>query len=83
MNVNVLIDLIVALRTLALAYREFKDGEYNPEAVDAQEQYLTLIGIVGIEDPLRNHVIQSVVDCHKAGILVRMVTGDSKYLTFI
>jgi Ca2+-transporting ATPase len=66
-----------ALRTLALAYREFKEGEYNPEAVDAQEQSLTLIGIVGIEDPLRDNVVQSVADCHKAGIFVRMVTGDN------
>lgn len=61
-----------------MAYREFKEGEYNPEAVDAQEQSLTLIGIVGIEDPLRDNVVQSVADCHKAGIFVRMVTGDSK-----
>jgi len=38
---------------------------------------LTLLGVVGIEDPLRPEVIDSVKECQKAGITVRMVTGDN------
>ncbi len=35
-----------------------------------------LIGLVGIADPLRPHVSESVEACHKAGIDIKMVTGD-------
>ncbi|XP_068720375.1 plasma membrane calcium-transporting ATPase 3-like [Montipora capricornis] len=38
---------------------------------------LTLQGIVGIEDPVRDQVPVAVWKCQKAGITVRMVTGDN------
>jgi P-type Ca2+ transporter type 2C len=38
---------------------------------------LTLIGIVGIEDPLRPGVREAVANCHKAGVTVKMCTGDN------
>lgn len=38
---------------------------------------MTLIGIVGIEDPLRDGVREAVKDCSKAGVLVKMCTGDN------
>ena len=36
-----------------------------------------MVGIVGIQDPLRPEVIDAVKDCQKAGVTVRMVTGDN------
>jgi Ca2+-transporting ATPase len=44
---------------------------------DDVAQNLTLIGIVGIEDPLRDGVQKAVDDCHKAGVAVKMCTGDN------
>lgn len=41
------------------------------------EEDLTLIGVVAIEDPLRPEVPDSVLKCQRAGIMVRMVTGDN------
>lgn len=38
---------------------------------------LTLIGIVGIEDPLRYGVQDAVAKCHRAGVTVKMCTGDN------
>lgn len=38
---------------------------------------LTLIGITGIEDPLRPGVRESVMKCHRAGVTVKMCTGDN------
>ena len=38
---------------------------------------LTLIGIVAIEDSLRDGTLEAVEDCHKAGIAVKMCTGDN------
>jgi P-type E1-E2 ATPase len=38
----------------------------------------TLISIVGIKDIIRKEVPDAIATCHKAGIIVRMVTGDNK-----
>ena len=54
-------------------------NEIDPKGVYSFEKYsLTLIGVVGIRDILRKEVPNAVLDCIKAGIKVRMVTGDNK-----
>ena len=40
-------------------------------------QDLMLIGIVGIEDPLREGVRKAVEGCQKAGVAVKICTGDN------
>lgn len=64
-----------ALRTLCLAYREMEEGFSIAEHIPLQGY--TCIGIVGIKDPVRPGVRESVATCHAAGIMVRMVTGDN------
>ncbi|KAG7285412.1 hypothetical protein NEMBOFW57_010039 [Staphylotrichum longicolle] len=38
---------------------------------------MTLLAIFGIRDPIRAGVSNAVMDCRRAGITVRMVTGDN------
>lgn len=38
----------------------------------------TLIGIAGIKDVIRPEVPANMIKCHRAGIDVKMVTGDNK-----
>uniref|UniRef100_A0A915HKI7 P-type Cu(+) transporter n=1 Tax=Romanomermis culicivorax TaxID=13658 RepID=A0A915HKI7_ROMCU len=38
---------------------------------------LTCVGIVGIQDPVRTEVPDAIRKCQRAGITVRMVTGDN------
>lgn len=72
-----------AYRTLTLAYKEINsdesvfnsNGEPNLEFLDKD---LILLGIFGIQDPIRNGVPHAVDICRRAGITVRMVTGDNK-----
>ncbi|CAM0152785.1 unnamed protein product [Urochloa decumbens] len=64
-----------ALRTLCLAYREMEEGFSIMEHTPLQGY--TCIGIVGIKDPVRPGVKESVATCRAAGIMVRMVTGDN------
>ncbi|KAL8494567.1 hypothetical protein ACS0TY_025403 [Phlomoides rotata] len=64
-----------ALRTLCLAYKDL-EGEFSAETPIPFEGY-TLIGIVGIKDPVRPGVKESVAICRSAGVVVRMVTGDN------
>ncbi len=59
-----------AMRTLAFAHREITDG-------DESETSLVWDGYVGIRDPLRDNIAESVATCQHAGIRVRMVTGDN------
>ena len=59
-----------AMRTLAFAHREITGG-------DESETGLVWDGYVGIRDQLRDHIGDSVAACQRAGIRVRMVTGDN------
>ncbi|KAJ3308050.1 plasma membrane calcium [Blyttiomyces sp. JEL0837] len=54
------------------------DGEVDEhEGLEADEYGLILAAIVGIQDPIRPEVPGAVKDCERAGIVVRMVTGDN------
>ncbi|KAH7523726.1 hypothetical protein FEM48_Zijuj06G0042300 [Ziziphus jujuba var. spinosa] len=64
-----------ALRTLCLAYMEIP-CDFSAESPIPIKGY-TCIGIVGIKDPVRPGVKESVAICRSAGITVRMVTGDN------
>ena len=78
----------LAMRNLALAYRDF-DSTPSWEATHASqlnvdgspalavETELVLVGVIGIEDPLRPEVAPAIQACFTAGIDVRMVTGDN------
>lgn len=63
-----------ALRVIALAYVDLPE---EPDWSTFTEDKLVYVGIVGIKDPLRPSVPGAVADCQKAGIMVRMVTGDN------
>ena len=65
----------LGLRVLAIAARDL-DGLNVPESADTSETALTLLGLVGIEDPPRAGVADSIAACRRAGIRVAMVTGD-------
>uniref|UniRef100_A0A6B2KX24 Calcium-transporting ATPase n=1 Tax=Arcella intermedia TaxID=1963864 RepID=A0A6B2KX24_9EUKA len=67
------------LRTICLAFRDFHEVPNWASNDDGKgfEEELICIGIVGIEDPLRPEVPDSVRLCKSAGITVRMVTGDN------
>jgi Ca2+-transporting ATPase len=59
-----------AMRTLGFAHKEIING-------DETETGFVWDGFVGIRDPLRDNIHQSVAICQNAGIRVRMVTGDN------
>lgn len=40
------------------------------------ETGFTLLALIGIIDPPREEVIRAVAECHRAGIRVKMITGD-------
>lgn len=82
-----------AMRTIAVAYREFpvqpnwkqeltaaeaNDLTGQTAATFACETDLTLLAIFGIQDPLKQGVTEAISMCNAAGVDVKMVTGDNK-----
>ncbi|KAM4740731.1 plasma membrane calcium-transporting ATPase 3-like isoform 3-T5 [Anableps anableps] len=67
------------LRTICVAYRDFptEAGEPNWDNENDILNELTCIAVVGIEDPVRPEVPAAIAKCQRAGITVRMVTGDN------
>jgi Ca2+ transporting ATPase len=71
------------MRTICLAYKEVNDpslldeeDENGHPVIESSE--LVYIGIIGIRDPVRAEVPGAVALCYRAGIRVRMVTGDNE-----
>ncbi|XP_072454590.1 plasma membrane calcium-transporting ATPase 2 isoform X1 [Notamacropus eugenii] len=66
------------LRTICVAYRDFPSSpEPDWENENDILNDLTCICVVGIEDPVRPEVPEAIRKCQRAGITVRMVTGDN------
>jgi len=68
-------------RVIAMAYGDIEIGS-NEEFSHAHLSNLTLIGLVGLIDPLRPEAKSAVANCRAAGIKVAMVTGDHPVTAF-
>jgi Ca2+-transporting ATPase len=76
-----------SLRTIGMVYRDFDkwpprgartvEGEASEVVFEDVFTDMVLLSIVGIQDPLREGVAEAVATCQKAGVVVRMVTGDN------
>lgn len=77
-----------SLRTISIVYRDFErwpprnakraEGDRNEVVFEDIFKNMVFIGMVGIQDPLRDGVPEAVAQCQRAGVVVRMVTGDNK-----
>lgn len=62
-------------RVLAFAYLPVDTKQAVLERTEIEGK-LQLLGMVGMIDPPREDAIKAVVECHSAGISVKMITGD-------
>ena len=69
-----------ALRVLAIASKKLCDNCFKPEEPEACLACpgYVLLGLTGIEDPVRPEVPPAVQRCQQAGVSVKMITGDAK-----
>ncbi|TMS38440.1 hypothetical protein L596_005168 [Steinernema carpocapsae] len=81
------------LRTICIAYKDYifqdcaqkssnallidREDEVNWDDEEEISSNLIGIAICGIQDPVRPEVPEAILRCKKAGITVRMVTGDN------
>jgi Ca2+-transporting ATPase len=71
-----------AMRTLAFAHRDLPaDSPAEEDTLHERrtefEKGLVFDGFVAIRDPLRPDVPEAVAECRRAGIEVKMITGDN------
>jgi len=66
-----------ANRTLAFAYKVLEDSDSILKDGKIIINDLQMMGIIGIEDPVRTDVPAAIADCINAGIQVKIVTGDA------
>lgn len=65
-----------ALRIVCIALKPLDEIPANPHPDDIEKQLL-LVGLLGLIDPPRETVFESIETCDKAGIRTIMITGDN------
>ncbi|KAL5988707.1 putative calcium-transporting ATPase 13, plasma membrane-type [Asimina triloba] len=66
-----------SLRCIALAHKQIADVGAGSCDRKLPEDGLTLLGMVGLKDPCRPGVRTAVDACRRAGVAVKMITGDN------
>ena len=66
-----------ALRVMAVARREIPAQDFDTdEDLWPWAGEWTFLGLVGLMDPPRPEAAEAIADCHRAGVQVKMITGD-------
>ncbi|XP_022720058.1 putative calcium-transporting ATPase 13, plasma membrane-type [Durio zibethinus] len=66
------------LRCIAFAHANVTDGNEQIHT-KLEETGLTWLGLVGLKDPCRPGVKEAVESCKKAGVSIKMITGDNMH----
>jgi Ca2+-transporting ATPase len=68
-----------AMRVLAVATKTIPARDFDPAGdLMAHARDLTFIGLIGIIDPPRPEAREAIALCKRAGIAVKMITGDHR-----
>jgi magnesium-transporting ATPase (P-type) len=64
------------MRLLALAVKPATDGRRDLAFPDVEAGGFTLLAVLGLADPPREEAVRAVAACRRAGMRVKMITGD-------
>lgn len=65
------------MRVIAVAYKnlDVNNSEINQDLLNSE---FSFVGLLGMIDPPREEAIEAIRNCHNAGIVVKMITGDHR-----
>jgi magnesium-transporting ATPase (P-type) len=63
------------MRVLAVAQKDWNSDKMELSENDVLDKF-QFVGLIGMIDPPRAEAIAAIKDCHNAGIVVKMITGD-------
>jgi calcium-translocating P-type ATPase len=63
-------------RVLAIAYKNVAQEQEVLSYSDVEQGGFSLLGLVGMLDPVRQEAVEALITCREAGITVKMITGD-------
>lgn len=66
-----------ALKVLAFAYKEITKEVKNEDDYFNEEENLIIVGLIGLKDPVRKNIKESIQSCLDANIRPIMLTGDN------
>jgi P-type E1-E2 ATPase len=71
-----------SLRTLCIGYKKLSarddiESKDDKGVFNCEKNNIVLLAIIGVKDIPRKEVPEAIRKCNKAGITVRMVTGDN------
>jgi magnesium-transporting ATPase (P-type) len=66
------------MRVLAVAQKNWRNNNSKELSNNDVLDGFQFVGLIGMIDPPRIEAIQAIKACHKAGIVVKMITGDHR-----
>ena len=69
------------LRHLGIAYKEVKFTDPSQFDILKNEHDLQFVGFVALEDPLRKTAKRTIQQAEKLGVIIKILSGDSKEVT--
>jgi Ca2+-transporting ATPase len=66
------------MRVLALASKPLEVSAPDQLLPESVEQDFSFLGLIGMIDPPRAEALEAITACHRAGIVVKMITGDHR-----
>jgi Mg2+-importing ATPase len=69
------------LRHLGIAYREVDYTDPDKFDILKNEHDLKFVGFVALEDPLRKTAKKTILQAEKLGVIIKILSGDSKEVT--
>lgn len=64
------------MRVLAVATKRWPEGDAQELTEASVADGMSLRGLIGMIDPPRSEAVAAIAACHRAGIEVKMITGD-------
>lgn len=66
-----------ALKVITIAYKEIKEDINSINDYYKEENNLVIVGLIGLKDPVRSNIKNSIIECKNAHIKTIMLTGDN------